>query len=269
MKRLMSIVIVLGLVSLMATSAFAAESKARVRVVHASPDAPAVDVWVNGAPAFTNAPFKGITPYAELDGGNYDVQVVPAGATSPVVIKGTLGFGAGKDYTVIAVGKLANIAPLVLEDNNAIPADGKAHVRFIHASPDAPAVDIAVKGGPVLFKNVAFKGVGEYLPVAAGTYDLQVRLAGTDTVALSVPGVKLDNKTVYTVFAMGLAGGQPSLTAVPSVDASGAPAPTTLPVSGGTISSLYTLIIAAGALLIAGGIGLRLRIAAVNVSAHK
>lgn len=99
MKRLMSVVIVLGLVAVMATTAFAADAKARVRVIHASPDAPAVDVWVNGAPAFKNAPFKGITPYAELAGGNYDVQVVPAGATTPVVIKGTLGFGAGKDYT--------------------------------------------------------------------------------------------------------------------------------------------------------------------------
>ncbi len=256
MKRL-SVIVMLGLVMVMATSAFAAEGKARVRVVHASPDAPAVDVWVNGAPAFKNAPFKGITQYAALDGGNYDVQVVPAGATTPVVIKGTLGFGAGKDYTVIALGKLADIAPLVLEDNNALPEAGKAHVRFIHASPDAPAVDIAVKNGPVLFKNIAFKGVGEYLPVAAGTYDLEVRLAGTNNVALSVPGVKLDNQTVYTVFAMGLAGGQPSLTAVLSVDAS--PMPMTLPVSGGTQTSLYILVLAAGALLAAGGLVLRNR----------
>ena len=271
MKRLMSVVIVLGLVAVMATSAFAAEGKARVRVVHASPDAPAVDVWVNGAPAFKNAPFKGITQYAELAGGNYDVQVVPAGATTPVVIKGTLGFGAGKDYTVIALGKLANIAPLVLEDNNAIPEMGKAHVRFVHASPDAPAVDIAVKNGPVLFKNVAFKGVGEYLPVGAGTYDLEVRLAGTNTVALSVPGVKLDNQTVYTIFAMGLAGGQPALTAVASVDAASVAAqmPMTLPATGGSQNSLVALILAAGALLIVGGLGLRGRLATVKAPADK
>jgi hypothetical protein len=255
MKRLItgSIMMGLGLVAVMATSAFA-EDQARVRVVHASPMRP-VDVWVNGTHV-QNAPFKGIT-YAELAGGDYDVQVVPAGATTPVVIKGTLGFGAGKDYTVIALGKLANIAPLVLEDNNALPEVGKSHVRFLHASPDAPAVDIAVKNGPVLFKNVAFKGVGEYLPVAAGTYDLEVRLAGTSTVALSVPGVKLDNQTVYTIFAMGLATGQPSLTAVPSVEACGAPKPMTLPVSGGVEGSLAAVIVGVGALLIVGGIGLR------------
>jgi len=74
---------------------------------------------------------------------------------------------------------------------------------------------------------------------------------------------------VYTIFAMGLAGGQPALTAVPSVDASGAPKPMTLPVSGGIQNSLAALILAAGALLIVGGLGLRGRLAAVKAPADK
>ena len=201
------------------STTYAADGKARVRVVHASPDAPAVDVLVDGGKAFTNAPFKGITSYASLDPKTYNVQVVPTGATTPVVINANLPLSADTDYTVVAVGKLAAIEPLVLTDNNAKPAAGKAHVRFVHASPDAPAVDIAVKGGPVIFSNVAFKGVGTYTPVDAGTYDLEVRLAGTSTVALAVPGVKLDDSTVYTIFAMGLASGTPALTAVASADA--------------------------------------------------
>jgi hypothetical protein len=246
-------------VALLATTAvtFAAD-KARVRVVHASPDAPAVDVLVNGSAAFTNAPFKGITKYASLDAGSYDVAVVPTGKTEPKVISATLPLEAGKDYTVVAVGKLANIEPLVLTDNNALPAAGKAHVRFVHASPDAPAVDIAVKGGPVIFSNVAFKGVGDYTPVDGGTYNLEVRLAGSDTVALDLPNIKLNAGTVYTVYAMGLAGGEPKLTAVISEDATGAaaaggPAPSSLPTTGG--ESLWLVVLATGvALLAVGGV---------------
>ena len=131
------------------------------------------------------------------------------GKTEPQVISATLPLDAGKDYTVVALNTLANIEPLVLTDNNAAPAAGKAHVRFVHASPDAPAVDVAVKGGPVIFSNVAFKGVGDYTPVDAGTYNLEVRLAGTNTVALDVPNVTLSDGSVYTVFAMGL-GGRPA-----------------------------------------------------------
>ena len=248
---LATIVLALGLV----TTAIADGHQARVRVVHASPDAPAVDVLVNDGVAFSNAPFKGITDYAALDTGTYNVKVVPTGAKDPVVIEADLALEA-KDYTVVAVGLLANIEPLVLIDNNSAPAAGKAHVRFVHASPDAPAVDIAVKGGPVLFSNVSFKEIGDYLPVDAGTYDLEVRLAGTSTVALAVPGLALQDGTVYTVFAMGLAGGEPTLMAVPSVDAMHS---AMMPQSGGVnIASLYAPIaLAFGALLIVGGFFLR------------
>lgn len=250
MKRLFVITAVLVLSLAMATVALADGHEARVRVVHASPDAPAVDVWVNGAVAFSNAPFKGITDYAKLEPGTYNVQVSPTGATEPIVINADLELATQTDYTVVAVGQLANIEPLVLVDNNAAPAAGKAHVRFVHASPDAPAVDIAVTGGPVLFPNVSFKGVGDYLPVDAGTYDLEARLAGTETVALSVPGVTLEEGTVYTIFAMGLAGGEPALTAVPSVDAS---YPTTLPTTGGAMNLGLLVLLAGGIALVAGG----------------
>jgi LPXTG-motif cell wall-anchored protein len=255
MKRLFVLSAVLVLSLALATSALAQSDMARVRVVHASPDAPAVDVWVNGNVAFSNAPFQGITDYASLDAGSYQVQVTPTGATEPVVIDATLDLAGGTDYTVVAVGLLADIEPLVLVDNNSAPAAGKAHVRFVHASPDAPAVDIAVTGGPVLFSNVPFKGVGDYLPVDAGTYDLEARLAGTETVALSVPGVQLNEGTVYTIFAMGLAGGEPALTAVPSVDAV---APTQLPETGGEVGSLWLVaLLGAGLALIGGGLVLR------------
>jgi LPXTG-motif cell wall-anchored protein len=259
MKRLLVLSVVLVLSLALATSALAQSDMARVRVVHASPDAPAVDVWVNGNVAFSNAPFKGITDYASLATGSYQVQVTPTGASEPIVIDATLDLAGGTDYTVVAVGQLANIEPLVLVDNNSAPAAGKAHVRFVHASPDAPAVDIAVTGGPVLFSNVPFKGVGDYLPVDAGTYDLEARVAGTEDVALSVPGVQLSEGTVYTIFAMGLVGGEPALTAVPSVDAA-AMAPDQLPETGGEVTSLWLVAtLVAGLALIAGGLVLRSR----------
>lgn len=192
-------------------------SRARVRVVHASPDAPNVDVLVNDGLAFADVAFREITGYATLPPGDYNVKVVPAGATTPVVIEANLTLEAGKEYTVIAKDLLASIAALVLVDDNSAPAPGNAHVRFVHLSPDAPAVDIAVAGGPVLFANVAFGEVGAYTPVPAGRYDLEVRLAGTTTVVLSLPDVRLVAGRVYTVYAFGLVG-DGSLTAEFSVD---------------------------------------------------
>ncbi len=265
MKRLTMIVSVLVLILAMATSVLAQDNLARVRVVHASPDAPAVDVWANGTVAFSNAPFKGITAYAALPGGVYNFQVTPTGATEPVVINISPDLRAGVDYTVVALNTLNSIETIILEDNNARPAAGKAHVRFVHTSPDAPAVDIAVAGGgPVLFSGIPFKGVGAYLPVDAGVYDLEVRVAGTNTVALSVPRVALNEGTVYTIFAMGLAGGSPALTAVPSVDATyTSTSAALLPESGGVLNIGFLSILFAGMALI--GSGLALRFATIKV----
>ncbi|NIV37418.1 MAG: DUF4397 domain-containing protein [Anaerolineae bacterium] len=266
MKRLFMISAVLVLSMVLATSALADAHEARVRAIHASPDAPAVDIWVNGSVAFSNAPFKGITDYAELEPGSYQIQVSPTGATEPIVIDATLDLASQTDYSIVAVGNLENIEPLVLIDNNSAPEPGKAHVRFVHASPDAPAVDIAVaNGGPVLFSNIPFKGVGDYLPVDAGTYDLEARVAGTETVALSVPGVALADGAVYTIFAMGLVEGEPALTAVPSMDAS-YPVATTLPVTGGETTNLWLMVtLGAGLALLAGGLLLRSRQAGVMI----
>ncbi|MFV9507857.1 MAG: DUF4397 domain-containing protein, partial [Oscillochloridaceae bacterium umkhey_bin13] len=190
---------------------------ARVRAVHASPDAPNVDILANGIPAFVDVPFGAVSDYGTLPAGSYLLQVVPTGATTPVVISATVTIEAGKDYTVAAIGQLADIEPLVLEDNNAAPAAGFAHVRFTHASPDAPAVDIALAGGAVLFGDYAFGESSAYTPIPAGTYDLEVRLAGTDTVVLPLPGVTLMDGAVYSAFAMGLVG-EGTLAPVLSVD---------------------------------------------------
>ncbi len=178
-------------------------AQSRLRVAHLSPDAPNVDVYVNGSKTLTNVPFKTISEYLSVSAGSYrfEVRATGAAADSKAVIDATATLEGGKDYTVAAINTLANIAPLVLVDDNIAPAVGKAKVRVVHASPDAPAVDIAVKNGPVLVSNLAFGKASDTLSVDAGTYDLEVRVAGTTTVALALPGLKLEAGKVYTAFA--------------------------------------------------------------------
>jgi hypothetical protein len=175
----------------------------RVRVAHLSPDAPNVDVYVNSTKTLSNVPFKAVSDYLSVPAGEYRFEVRPAGAaaSSPAVIDAKATLESGKDYTVAAINLLASIKPLVLVDDNAAPASGQAKVKVVHGSPDAPAVDIAVKGGPVLVSNLAFGNASQTLSVPAGSYDLEVRAAGTSTVALALNGTKLDAGKVYTVFA--------------------------------------------------------------------
>lgn len=179
---------------------------ARIRVFHASPDAPAVDVWVDGARAIENLAFESLTGYVGLPAGTYRIQAEPAGANGagPFVVDANLSFDASTDYTVIATNVLASLTPIILVDDNAAPAAGNAKVRFFHGSPDAPAVDIALTGGPVLVPGTEFQDASGYLEVPAGAYDLEARVAGTDIVALTLPGVVVEDGVVYSAFATGL-----------------------------------------------------------------
>lgn len=240
-----------------APAAFAQSGTAKVRVVHASPDAPAVDVIVNGNRALTNVPFFAASAYLDLPAGSYDIQVVPAGATSPVVIdaKG-VRIEAGKAYTIAATGKLAEIKPTILIDDLSAPAAGKAHVRVIHFSPDAPAVDIKVAGGPTLISNLAFPQASNYLPVDAGSYNLQVTPAGGSAVVLDLQGVRLEAGKIYDVFAVGELASIRVETTVTTPPA----APAALPRTGGE-SNIALVALVVATMLIGAGLVLRRRLA--------
>jgi len=116
---------------------------AQVRVVHASPDAPAVDVLVDGDAVLNNVPFKAASNYLAVPEGTRNLRVRATG-TSTVVIDANAPLGAGKAYTVIATGPVASIAPLVLEDDLTNPATGNIKLRLVHGSPTAGNVDIYV-----------------------------------------------------------------------------------------------------------------------------
>jgi hypothetical protein len=194
-----------------------ANAEARVRVIHASPDAPAVDIYANGNRVLSNVPFKTASDYLSVPAGSYTFEVRPAGAApaSAPVLSATARLEAGTDYTVAALGRLAEIKAGVFIDNNAAPAAGNAHVKVIHASPDAPAVDVYANNSVAVVQNISFGEAQGPVPVPAGTYNLQIRPAGTTQVALPVDGVAVQAGRVYTFVAVGLLSGDPALSVLP------------------------------------------------------
>ncbi|MDP9364413.1 MAG: alpha/beta fold hydrolase [Chloroflexota bacterium] len=182
-----------------------AAGTALVTVVHASPDAPAVDVFVDGERAITNLAFGAATEAVPLPAGSYDLAVAPAGAAidDAVIEVDGAELAAGAAYEIAAVGTLDEIAAEVYEvDASPLPA-GQARVRVVHASPDAPAIDLAVTDGEVLVGDLSFPDASDYLEVPAGTYDLEVRPAGDDEVVLALPNTALPPGAAVDVFAVG------------------------------------------------------------------
>lgn len=177
----------------------------RVRVVHLSPDAPNVDVLVDGSVALSDVALGDVSDYLALASGTYTVTITAAGDPETVAFDGEIALEEGTDYTVAAIGELSEetFRPLVLVDDTRRPASGIAYLRVVHASPDAPAVDVTLFGGRLpLVKDVSFGDATDYLALPAGEYTAEIRPAGSDDLVGTVE-VELAEESAYTAFANG------------------------------------------------------------------
>jgi hypothetical protein len=190
---------------------------ARIRVLHASPDAPAVDVLVDGTTVLENLPFREYSEYLAVPAGMHEVRVNVTG-TSTTVLQAAPNFQAGRDYTAIAVGFAGGRSPaldlMLLSDDNAAPASGSIRLRVVHAAPSAPAVDVylttpfeALGNKSAALTNVPFKAASGYSQVPVSLYQARVTPAGTKTVAIDSHRLATWNGMVRTIVAVDSRGG--------------------------------------------------------------
>ncbi|WP_100372150.1 DUF4397 domain-containing protein [Bacillus sp. FJAT-45037] len=217
MKKVFGLALLLVMLLAFAGASVASEV-AMVRVLHASPDAPAVDVYVNDDLVLDNVEYKMVSKYLTVPEGTHKVEIYPAGDSETVVITEQVTVSAGKAYTVAAIGHLESMRLTALADEKEV-TDGNTKIRVAHFSPDAPAVDIATDTGDVLFPNAAFSAVTEYLELPEGQYNLQIRAAGTEDVVEELPELELKNGMVYTAVAVGLLNGEPEFDVILLMDA--------------------------------------------------
>jgi hypothetical protein len=187
--------------------------EARVRIFHASPDAPNVDVLIDGGRVLENVPYTVASGFLHTDAGDRRFQIQVTG-TDITAIDATVPLEGDTDYVVIASNKVAAITPIVATADRTPPPAGQAKVRVFHGAPSAPAVDVYVTApgatistaDPVL-SNVPFSAISDYLTVPAGSYDVKVTVAGTKTVAIKADSLELAPGLVAMVAALDAKGG--------------------------------------------------------------
>ncbi len=246
-----------------------AAGKAWVRVLHASPDAPAVDVKANDANILTNVPFGVISDYLPVDAGTYNIKVCAAGTTT-CVIDADLTFADGSKYTVAATNLLASIEAQVLVD--APEQDTTStQVRVVHFSADTPAVDVLTQdGATTVVENLAYPNATAYLALPAGSYDLKVCANADTTVCpLDPAALNLEAGTAYSVFAIGsleaLAAPAPSAAATAAPAVTAPPTDTLGTTQEGTSNGSLLAILAALGLAGVAGVAMTRRLSARRV----
>ena len=162
-------------------------AEARVQIIHAAPFADSIEgssvtVAVNGDAVVEEFVFGDFTDYLTLPSGDYDLAVIPTGASDPA-IEASVTLESGVDYTVLAIGDGVNhdLALWPLVDDAADPGEGNLNIRVVHAAPFAPdladtEVSIRTAGGDVVNNLVGVPYFAEsgFFAAPAGEYDLKV-----------------------------------------------------------------------------------------------
>ena len=172
-----------------ATEIVECEATPTIRALHASPDAPAVNIWVNGAPALTNVDYtqgSGFVPVVEQN--NIQIEAILPG-DDLVVIEEDVALDYSSETTLIAIGNVAGLDTLAITN----PSDGRItqgyfRAQVVHASPSAPPVDVFVTAfdadlatqAPVNGADtpLAFEQFTDQLEVMAGEYRIRITLDG-------------------------------------------------------------------------------------------
>lgn len=210
MKRRILISLVLALTMIAAATVLLGETgTSRVlsspeagttRIIHASPDSPAIDLLIDDTAVFTDVAFGDITDYIAVSAGTHTVTLQTHGDDTPLLTE-LLNFAAS-DHTLAAAGMSSALELLKFVDDNRTPGPGMVRGRLVHLSPGAPAVDVATDDGAVLFSNLGYRDAGDYVEVLAGTFELEIRLAGT-TIVLDTTSLTVRANRVYSMFAIG------------------------------------------------------------------
>lgn len=188
-----------------------------VRVIHAVADAPAVDIFVDGAttPAVDMFSFGSVTDYLNLADGAHTVTVAADADNSVVVIdEAALSLEKGQSYSVLATGSLGDmdINPwVVMEEGRRVATEAK--INIAHASYSAGNVDIYLtpdsdisSATPVL-SDIPFLAASGSLSVAPGNYVVSVTPTGSKTVAIGPLDISLAAGGLYGVVAVDATGG--------------------------------------------------------------
>lgn len=192
--------------------AFTATASARIAqdpivfALHAGPDAPAVDLYTpDTEPLALGLSFGQLSAGFRVAPRSQVINVWPAGiehGAAPAAAATTPALAAGQRYLVIASGFLAPgegeqpfglVAAAVEFDRE----DSAARVRLVHASPDAPAVDVGtVHGdslGTLLASDLSFgqATLGKGVSVTQTPVDLGVAATGSEAIAARFMGVAI------------------------------------------------------------------------------
>lgn len=184
------------------------ETMNAVQFAHVAPDVGAVDVFADSTRGFDDVELFDDPEYISYSPKTYSAAVTPTGEDRDAYLLETdVTFESGA-YTLVLVGEhcATTSRPLSLvslQDDYTPIEDGHARVRFIHASPDAPTLDLRTDDGEIVAEGVDF-AEGESVEIPGDDTEMVYALHETGVEEpLGRYKIEFAAGSVYTALAVG------------------------------------------------------------------
>ena len=207
---------------------------ALVRIAQASPDAPALDVYVDDQLLVADMVFGSVSEYRPIETGDHTLQVVPAGGdpARQALVALDISFDP-ETLQLVAVQNYLNALALSVfpEDVSAIDSSGLARIRMIHLVPDGNDLNLLQSDGSEVIAGVVPLSASQYQEIQAGSQSLSVRAERQDQVVTIPVSLALLPNVAYDLIVIGQVS-QNSVEIVPLVTATAQPCGQFLAISG-------------------------------------
>ena len=183
-------------------------------VMNLSSWSPSTEIYFNGSKS-TQAITAGnySQSYASLKPGSYDVQFMKAGGDSVMADIPASSYDSLSFYTLIMYNASRNspASAVKIQDDFSTVSATSSNYRFFNMCPDVPQADLYINNTMVqsvrtVADNVNYPSFNAFQQFTGGTYTIQVKKAGTDSVIASINSYPMQVQNAYTIFLDGKIG---------------------------------------------------------------
>jgi hypothetical protein len=182
-----------------------------VRILHAVPNAPNVDIYLNGSLIASNLAFGKISEYMQISPGEYEFQLYPTGTYDKPLLSQNIQLISNSNYTVSIVTLANNLFLFRLKDDNVPSSKSQSLLRFINLSSNAPLLSLALPNGVTLFNEAEYLETTGYYQLSPGIYNFEILLGSSQITTKYINNITLDGGKFYTIYIIGLFNDKPPL----------------------------------------------------------
>lgn len=214
-RRAGVIAVCLGVVLMIGCGGSGTSTTQQLRVVMVSPDAPHVDILIDGTQVATSLAYTNSTAYTAVKAGQRRVQALTV-SNSTSIFDQTISVTASANETLLLSGPASRIQSVLLTDGSTTTATttGTGEVRIVNASATMGPADVYIvsagtglAGATPVATKLSFDQATSYESAAIGNYEVFMTSPGTTNLLLDTGALALTQSQFQTVVAVDATGG--------------------------------------------------------------